>query len=254
MACDNFSNGSNAQIVFNVGNLDPEFCHTTWQSTLEAFFAAVVATLPGNFSTFVIGSTEPSISDRDKLWVRLDASCNPMGGFLYVGGMWVRMTPHQLPPGSIIDYYDSSFGTNHAENKAQLSFLDVYESTYPGGGSTTEYTNPFWRMCDGLNSTPDLRGRFRLGSGDATAATPVRANRNPGDSGGEEQHTLVATEIPTHSHFVDTGTTGSAGTGLQTATKNLTSFNTSSYGSGQAHNTMPPFFAVYPIIRTGRMV
>lgn len=89
MSCTNFNSNTSPAVSFTVGNLPPNFCHETWQQTLVAFFAAVSATLPGTFSTFIVSSTEPAAGDRDKLWLKVDASdCQPIGFFLYYNGEW----------------------------------------------------------------------------------------------------------------------------------------------------------------------
>lgn len=57
-----------------------------------------------------------------------------------------------------------------------------------------------WALCNGgtVNgrTTPDLRGRFILGSGAGTGLSP----RTAGTTGGEENHTLTTAEIPSHTH------------------------------------------------------
>ncbi len=54
-------------------------------------------------------------------------------------------------------------------------------------------------ICDGTNDTPDLRGRFILGSSD---------NYKEGNIGGEETHTLNLNEIAYHTHAGNTTYSG----------------------------------------------
>ena len=56
-----------------------------------------------------------------------------------------------------------------------------------------------WWLCDGTNTTPDLRGRFIIG---ASGTYSVAA------SGGSENVTLTTAEMPAHSH---TGTAAGNG-------------------------------------------
>ncbi|MEI6342556.1 MAG: tail fiber protein [Verrucomicrobiota bacterium] len=60
-----------------------------------------------------------------------------------------------------------------------------------------------WALCSGATvsgvKTPDLRGRFVLGAGQATGLSP----RVIGQTGGAEQHLLTAVEMPTHVHRAD---------------------------------------------------
>jgi len=63
---------------------------------------------------------------------------------------------------------------------------------------------PFgWAECNGLNGTPDLRGRFIVSAGQASSTT-VPGDLNPSytvnGKGGENQHTLAKAEIPRHYH------------------------------------------------------
>lgn len=66
-----------------------------------------------------------------------------------------------------------------------------------------------WVICDGSNGTPDLRGRFVLGSG--TNANPAPGDINPtytvGATGGENRHVLTKAELPKHKHTVTSTST-----------------------------------------------
>lgn len=57
-----------------------------------------------------------------------------------------------------------------------------------------------WALCDGstvgTNQTPDLRGRFILGSGTGAGQTV----RTIGQTGGEATHTVSLAEMPGHNH------------------------------------------------------
>ena len=59
-----------------------------------------------------------------------------------------------------------------------------------------------WNLCDGTNSTPDLRDRFVVGSG-STYTT--------GDTGGSNTVTLTTSHLPSHSHGVGSISTDAAG-------------------------------------------
>ena len=55
-------------------------------------------------------------------------------------------------------------------------------------------------LCDGNNSTPDLRDKFVVGAGSAYS---------PGNSGGDSSVTLSTSQLPSHNHSVSvSGTTG----------------------------------------------
>lgn len=140
-----------------------------------------------------------------------------------------------------------------------------------------------WRLCDGGDGTPDLRGRFVLGVSDGHSA---------GQTGGEATHTLTEAEMPAHKHsangwpttpsqqgsnfFVAWGSDGAkdwSGTRVTTKTwgpavgytkeqwgeqghdmnnqlfayqADRTTFPT---GGGAAHNNMPPYYALSFIMK-----
>lgn len=58
-----------------------------------------------------------------------------------------------------------------------------------------------WLLCDGTNSTPDLRDRFIVGAGSTYAVAAT---------GGANTVTLDASQIPSHTHTFS-GSTGAAG-------------------------------------------
>jgi microcystin-dependent protein len=104
---------------------------------------------------------------------------------------------------------------------------------------------------------PDLRGRAPVGmdnmgtaAGAADRITAAWADTE-GGSGGAETHTLDTTEIPAHTHNVQTRNSSGAGTTrIQQATDGAASDTaTESTGGGGAHNNLQPALAGYWIIQ-----
>jgi microcystin-dependent protein len=88
-----------------------------------------------------------------------------------------------------------------------------------------------------------IEGRFLLGSS---------SSHTLGSTGGEENHTLTTSEIPSHTHGM-TGVTDTAGTynawGVVTKYAFVVSGstyieNTTAAGGGGSHNNMPPYYTV----------
>ena len=124
-------------------------------------------------------------------------------------------------------------------------------------------------LCDGNNSTPDLRNRFVVGAGSGSSYSVD-------DTGGAASVTLATANLPSHSHTVS-GTTGndshshtiqsssSIGGGTRVTSQNDTgntattssdthshsfSATTSNVGSGTAHENRPPYYALCYIMKS----
>lgn len=67
---------------------------------------------------------------------------------------------------------------------------------------------------DGVNTfnVPDLRGRVPIGQGTNTTTNPPLSARTIGQTGGEENHTLLDAEMPAHSHPIYATTTNATTT------------------------------------------
>lgn len=143
-----------------------------------------------------------------------------------------------------------------------------------------------WLLCDGTNSTPDLRSRFIVGAGSTYAV---------GATGGADSVTLSEAQIPAHTHTFSattnttgshthgyndpghthtvsgfyggasagvntsndavavTGSTGLAYTGISIVAAgdhaHTVSGTTSSVGSGASHENRPPYYALCFIMK-----
>jgi len=133
-----------------------------------------------------------------------------------------------------------------------------------------------WVLCNGSNSTPDLRDRFVVGAGSTYAVN---------DTGGADSVSLSTANLPAHNHsFSGTGTTnttgahvhasgwygprgasgeasvfatndsgypsvntGSAGSHSHTVSVSGTTDNT---GDGTAHENRPPYYALAYIMKS----
>lgn len=104
-----------------------------------------------------------------------------------------------------------------------------------------------WRLCDGGDGTPDLRGRFVLGVSDGHSA---------GQTGGEATHTLTEAEMPAHNHAQYITADETSGTNtvqnvgcLRNGRTWYERINTGMAGGGLPHNNMPPYYALSFIMK-----
>lgn len=147
-----------------------------------------------------------------------------------------------------------------------MAFSGTFDSNGYPVNPDTNAGDTGWHICDGTNGTPDLRGRFILGASDGHAV---------GSTGGEENHTLTAAEMPAHKHTGTTSTNGEHSHGVRDAdyhdgygksfdsgdwgpkryipTSNAGNhnhtFTTDNAGGGAAHNNMPPYYALSYIMK-----
>lgn len=84
-----------------------------------------------------------------------------------------------------------------------------------------------WVLCDGTNDTPDLRGRFIVGAGDAY---------DPDDTGGSANTTLGTANLPAHSHNFS-GNTSGAGDHRHNLTFGTNNGGNNFFYNGQIGNT-----------------
>lgn len=108
-----------------------------------------------------------------------------------------------------------------------------------------------WAICDGNNGTPDLSVRFILGAND---------DHIVGDSGGSEEVTLTAAQMPKHSHKTsincptyevnydkikqyDTGYYPAMAYGFPNGSQ------TTETGSSKPHPNMPPYYTLLYIMK-----
>ena len=106
-------------------------------------------------------------------------------------------------------------------------------------------------LCNGSNSTPDLRGKFVVGYHDGNGDYDV------GDTGGAESVTLTVNQIPSHKHttnidgqHVIPGGGGSSYPYGGAGTYASRLFSMDNTGGGQSHENRPPFYALCYIMKT----
>jgi microcystin-dependent protein len=108
---------------------------------------------------------------------------------------------------------NDKLNVNGTLQTTNLTVGDVTNAYMPRGGiilwSGSIASIPTgWVLCDGTNSTPDLRNRFVVGAGSTYSV---------GGTGGATSVTLVAANLPPHSHSGSTDNGGSHTHTMQSA-------------------------------------
>ena len=104
-----------------------------------------------------------------------------------------------------------------------------------------------WLICDGTNSTPDLRDRFIIGAG---------STHSPGATGGSTStgtSTLSIAQLAAHTHTYTRANISGGAEDNQPSRVTLSTANTGSTGSGSTHthsSTLPPYYALAYIMKT----
>ena len=109
-----------------------------------------------------------------------------------------------------------------------------------------------WFICDGTNGTPDLEDRFVIHADADSGGT-----NDVGDTGGADEVTLTLTELPAHTHEVETRGAGlGAGTypygpaSTVAGTDATSSDGVETVGSGSAFSIKPKFYALAYIMKS----
>ena len=125
--------------------------------------------------------------------------------------------------------------------------LTGYDATGKGTGRKRG-----WALANGENGTHDLRARFILGHNPNKIAFTATSIAN---SGGEERHTLLLSEMPPHDHVngAHNQLLRTSGGGAVTVSSPdsspgepdvVTSSAMQPAGGGGAHNNMPPYYVL----------
>lgn len=125
------------------------------------------------------------------------------------------------------------------------SFVNLMDIVYPVGSiyHTTDSTSPATRFGGTWSA---ITSQFLIGADDTYSA---------GSTGGEATHTLSVSEMPSHNHglygywWCESGTDKNCLSQFSMTSDGLCQVS-SSTGGGQAHNNLPPYYAVYIWKRT----
>jgi len=158
----------------------------------------------------------------------------------------------------------STFNSGINVTGSTTSTTFIGNGTIPVGGiimwsGTIANIPTGWALCDGSNSTPDLRNKFVVAAGsdtgnyawDATTGA-VTGNYAPGNTGGETAHQLTIAELANHQHRWGTDDNLGAGGGGNPDANGGTDWKayTEATGGDNYHENRPPYYALAFIMRT----
>jgi microcystin-dependent protein len=182
---------------------------------------------------------------------------------------------------NINNTFNSQINGIEATNSVYCNNINIksFKGIIVAWSGTIETIPRGWVLCDGTNSTPDLRSRFIVGASPSSVSTlqnyitPKRVN----DISGSETVTLNENDVPSHTHSIDVskiGCTGNrclggkpppltdvittrfgAGDGLykedyKDPSRQLINGTTTASYTTQPHNNMPPYYALAFIMKT----
>lgn len=241
---------SDTLLKIQPGTVPQGTCYPATVQELNVLILSLArAIFPGTLSTFNFGNTVPTADNRDKPWIRTDASGNldrlyTWGG----GGVWV--SPHPVPASSQI-----RFG---------WVGLEADLKTFDGGVDepVSDTTGPFWEVDH------DFDAKFSVGPGTFAGGTTV----NVGDTGGADEKTLTSDNIPPHFHDYgiegpslvtsdsQAGTFHTSGTNYYDPTETTTQIGrtrqtggTGTPAAATAFEILPPYRGEFRIRRTARI-
>ena len=146
-----------------------------------------------------------------------------------------------------------SGGAGSDGDKGQKGEIGSITAAIPSGGiiiwsGAANAIPSGWYLCDGNNSTPDLRNRFIVGAGNGYSV---------GNTGGADSVTLTVNQMPAHKHdttfdgkkyFPGGGSTNVSYGGAGGYPADV--FSMSNEGGGQAHENRPPYYALCYIMKS----
>lgn len=171
---------------------------------------------------------------------------------------------NSVPAGAMLDFAGTAAPTGWLLCDGTSYLRATYPALFTAIGTT-------WGSADGTHfNVPNMTRRVGVGSGGSGSATLGNA---VGNTGGEETHTLITGEMPTHSHTVTdpghvhdvhshdndgsgttryaSGLSSAADSGVQGKTySQVTGVSLANTGGGGAHNNIQPSAVVLKIIKT----
>ncbi|EHI69922.1 hypothetical protein STRIC_1424 [Streptococcus ictaluri 707-05] len=149
-------------------------------------------------------------------------------------------------------YISGKLYVNNTEVKTSFDKTDILNMVYPVGA--------IYMSTSSANPSTFIGGTWQRY---AQGRTIVGVSENEsefsyvGKTGGAKTHTLITSEMPSHTHGIGSGNkfvgngTGEGGAGLSATSNSYAVYsNTASAGGGQPHNNLQPYITTYIWLRT----
>lgn len=160
------------------GDLPEGLCFTTPAELFAEFLRVMSVNIPSSTAAgFVTGSSTPTAEQRTLPWMRTDGSGRPLGVYKFYSGTWRR-------------FYTDMPGT--------IKFIDIPLAAFDASGKGTAGGDwDGWAVCNGANTTPDLRNNFIvLGQEYTSGSWKTAVTGSLTAFGGEALHRLKISELP----------------------------------------------------------
>jgi len=170
--------------------------------------------------------------------------------------VWTTPAPPNsyVPTATVLEYYGTTAPAGYLFANAQAVSRTTYAALFAAVGTT-------YGAGDGSTTfnVPDKRGRIGVGKDDmggAAAAGRITvggsgiAGTTLGATGGAETHTLITSEMPSHTHTAGGNLSTAGGTNGNTWQGTGSSFPTNSTGGDGPHANVQPTIICNHIIKT----
>lgn len=224
--------------------LDCLVSSVNWQQLAELLYV----NLPDSATQINFGSLTPSPSQRGNPWVRTTTTGTPTGLWVFSNGFWLSPHPAYDPVNDLMD----------TDRLMLWLGADVDIDALDGGeaGAVTDFSGPMWTKFT------DIGAKFPL----AVGTLPSGKIINVGDTGGEEQHTLIIDELPAFTpamkfNFAKADgdfTPDSPGNDLLGSTNPTVTTPSpltkqgEPIGGGLPHNNIPPYYGLQVLRKSPR--